>query len=291
MYNPFSEKIDKNDDDRLLVKGALEGSSEDLERLILRHQAWIFNIAIRMVFNPHDAEDITQEILIKIITKLGSYDPGKSQFRTWLYRIAVNHILNMKKRKIEEKCDSLDVYFSYADTIPDNSSYSHPELKTLIEESRISCMIGMLICLSRKERIVFILGTIINATDKIGSEICEISKANFRKILSRSRKKLYNYLNEKCGFMDENNPCKCSNKMQSLVEMGYIKPGERIFTVMPGKNMKEVVEDKLEDFKNVYYDRFFHQFRSQPFYDSPDYVKLIRSVMQSAEFKDMLQLH
>jgi Sigma-70 region 2 len=41
-----------------------------LEKLILRHQAWIYKIAVRMVFQPQDADEVTQEVLIKAITKL-----------------------------------------------------------------------------------------------------------------------------------------------------------------------------------------------------------------------------
>jgi RNA polymerase sigma factor (sigma-70 family) len=60
--------------------------------LIARHQAWIYNIVLRMVYNPYDAEDATQEILIKLLNSLSTFE-GRSQFRTWLYRIVVNRRL------------------------------------------------------------------------------------------------------------------------------------------------------------------------------------------------------
>jgi RNA polymerase sigma factor (sigma-70 family) len=71
-----------------------------LEELVRRHQAWIYNIAIRMIAHPQDAEDATQEILIKAITRLSSFE-GRSSVRTWLYRIVVNHVLNMKRGRLE----------------------------------------------------------------------------------------------------------------------------------------------------------------------------------------------
>jgi RNA polymerase sigma factor (sigma-70 family) len=49
-----------------------------------------------MTLSPFDAEDVTQEVLIKVITKLSQFK-GKSNFRTWLYRITFNHFLKMKK--------------------------------------------------------------------------------------------------------------------------------------------------------------------------------------------------
>src|ERR1700756_4605131 len=97
MFNPFSEVAETGSVDAELVEQAKNGDRSALERLVLRHQAWIYNIALRMVFRPQDAEEVTQEVLIKAITRLSIFQ-GDSQFRTWLYRITANHVLNMKRR-------------------------------------------------------------------------------------------------------------------------------------------------------------------------------------------------
>ena len=100
MTNPFIEKNESSSTDKALVESAVKGDKYSLELLIKRHQAWIYNIALKMIWDPVDAEDITQEVLIKIITKLSSFR-GDSCFRTWAYRIVANHVINMKKRKKE----------------------------------------------------------------------------------------------------------------------------------------------------------------------------------------------
>src|SRR5262245_28672938 len=87
MFNPFTEVADGDAVDTNLVEQAKNGNGAALEELILRHQAWIYNIAVRMVFQPQDAEAVTQEVLIKVITNLSAFR-GDSKFRTWLYRIA-----------------------------------------------------------------------------------------------------------------------------------------------------------------------------------------------------------
>src|SRR5436190_22974500 len=97
MFNPFSEITEDDSSDAVLVDQARNGDRVALEKLILRHQAWIYNIAVRMVFQPQDAEEVTQEVLVKAITRLGTFQ-GDSQFRTWLYRIVANHVLNMRRR-------------------------------------------------------------------------------------------------------------------------------------------------------------------------------------------------
>src|SRR5213078_4528093 len=86
--------------DARLVEQAIGGDRAALEKLVLRHQAWVYNIAVRMVFRPQDAEEVTQEVLVKVITKLGTFK-GESTFRTWLYRVTANHVLNMKRRSVE----------------------------------------------------------------------------------------------------------------------------------------------------------------------------------------------
>ena len=100
MFNPFTEVAEDDATDVDLVEQAKNGDRVALEKLVLRHQAWIYNIAVRMVFQPQDAEEVTQEVLVKVITKLSTFK-GESKFRTWLYRIAANHVLNMRRRGLE----------------------------------------------------------------------------------------------------------------------------------------------------------------------------------------------
>ena len=97
---PFAPDETTEETDQRLIARALAGGQSALESLIERHQPWIFNLAFRMVLVREDAEDATQEVLIKAITKLTSYDPGKGAFRTWLYRIATNHVINISHYSI-----------------------------------------------------------------------------------------------------------------------------------------------------------------------------------------------
>src|SRR5262249_43904626 len=100
MLNPFAEVSEETPSDVELVEQAQQGRRSAGEKLVLRHQAWIYNIAVRMVFQPQDAEEVTQEVLVKAVTKLSTFK-GESKFRTWLYRIAANHVLNMQRRSAE----------------------------------------------------------------------------------------------------------------------------------------------------------------------------------------------
>jgi RNA polymerase sigma factor (sigma-70 family) len=127
MPNPFAEATDDDSDDVQLVCQASSGDRDSLERLILRHQSWIYNIAVRMVFDPQDAEEVTQEVLIKVVTRLSTFR-GDSKFRTWLYRITANHILTMKRRGGETSPHS---FSSYADAIHGTPDLDLPDPKSV----------------------------------------------------------------------------------------------------------------------------------------------------------------
>src|SRR4029077_15885683 len=194
MFNPFSEIVEAGTSDDELVEQAKNGDRAALEKLVLRHQAWIYNIAVRMVFHPQDAEEVTQEVLVKVITKLSTFK-GESKFRTWLYRIAANHVLNMKRRAAETKGTTFTDYGAVIDSMPD-SDLPDPKsvpvsLPILVEEAKNSCTMGMLLCLNRKQRLVFTLGEILGASDSVGAEVLEMTADNFRQSLARARRDLH----------------------------------------------------------------------------------------------------
>ncbi|HNH11043.1 MAG TPA: sigma-70 family RNA polymerase sigma factor, partial [Leptospiraceae bacterium] len=74
-----------------LIERILNGDGKALEDLLKSHQDYIYNLCRSMFLNPMDAEDTTQEILIKTVSSLSKYDKTKARFSTWLYRITVNH--------------------------------------------------------------------------------------------------------------------------------------------------------------------------------------------------------
>ncbi|HOC58663.1 MAG TPA: RNA polymerase sigma factor [Smithellaceae bacterium] len=291
MFNPFSEKIDGSDDDRVLVADACHGSQTALEKLILRHQAWIFNVAVKMVMDPDDAADITQEILVKMITGLASYQPEKGLFRTWLYRIVTNHVLDMKKRKFEMRISDFDTYVSLIEKLPDHRDFSHPDRKMLTEELKTGCMMGMLMCLNRKERLAFLLGAIFAVTDVVGADLMDISRDHFRKLLSRGRQKLQAYMKGICGQVDSNNPCRCENKIKTFLDRGMLTPGKPRFSKPGGKQVKDVITERLNAFDRTYFSPFLERFREQPFYDPPDMTLWLQNVIHGDEFRQIFNIH
>mgnify|MGYP001461298494 FL=1 len=289
--NPFIEKVSAGEKDEQLIDEALTGSRHALERLIYRHQAWIYNIALRMVFYPQEAEDVTQEVLIKIITKLSTFRK-ESSFRTWAYRIVINQVLNMKK-SIGEKnhASDFDEYWKIIENTPDNELPAQEnykvEMQTLVNEVKVSCMSGMLLCMDREQRLIFILGSIFQVTDKIGAEIMDMTRDNFRQKLSRARKQMHNFMHDKCGLMNKNNPCSCEKKTKALIDCGYVDPEKLLFNINYVHSVESTAGLRAEKLDELLEDRSQKLFRENPFQEPPDFVKSLRVILDHKEFREI----
>ena len=293
MHNPFTEVIDESADADL-IEQARHGSREALEKLVFRHQAWIYNIAIRMVFLPQDAEEVTQEVLIKAITRLSTFQ-GESQFRTWLYRIAANHVLNMQRRGGERQPQT---FSSYADAINDTPDLELPDPKTvpvdvplLVEEAKISCTTGMLLCLDRKQRLVFTLGEIFGASDTVGSEILEVSADNFRQSLSRARRELYQFMHGQCGLVNANNPCRCPKKTRGFIEAGHVDPDHLQFVPLHQQRIKAAAEGVVRTIEKTVDEQYAAIFRAHPFLEPKDQMGWLRKLLDKGDFGKALHLN
>jgi len=87
-----------DDQDRALVQRCLENHPDAAGDLVDRYQQRLFNVALRMLGNVQDAEDVTQTVFLNAFDSLGTYDP-KYKFFSWIYRMTVNESLNTLKRR------------------------------------------------------------------------------------------------------------------------------------------------------------------------------------------------
>lgn len=146
-----------------LVERALEGDRSALEDLIGAVRDDVYGLAVRMLWNPEDAKDATQEILIRVVTNLGSFR-GDSAFRTWVYRIGSNQLLTIRKRQAESSELTFDEFGQrLARDLADGPTWEEAdaERRVLIEEVKIGCSQAMLLCLDRDHRLAYILGEVL----------------------------------------------------------------------------------------------------------------------------------
>jgi RNA polymerase sigma factor (sigma-70 family) len=279
-------------EDRDLVEQAKGGDAAALEALVRRHQAFVFNVAVRMLYCPQDAEDATQEILIKVVTKLSTFE-GRSQFRTWLYRIAMNHLLNMKRGRMEPEATSFSEYGRSLDEAPELDLPDPREVpvdvQLLVEEARIGCTSGMLLCLDREQRLVYVLGEILGLRDAAAAEILDLSRDAFRQRLSRARRDLHQFLNGQCGLMNKANPCRCEKKTRAFIQAGYIDPKNLLFARDHLRLMREVAPGRCDDIDG-YSDLGAEIYRAHPYYEPRDLAARVREVLESPGFRSTFEV-
>lgn len=293
MFNPFAESTGVDPADSVLVEQAIAGDRAALERLILRHQAWIYNIAVRMVFRPQDAEEVTQEVLVKVITKLSTFK-GESAFRTWLYRITANHVLNTKRRWAEGQTTTFANYGAAIEDTPDlglpDPNSVPVEVPLLVEETKNSCTMGMLLCLDRKQRLIFILGAILGATDKVGADLLEMTADNFRQSLARARRDLHAFMNRQCGLVNKANPCRCPKKTRGFIEAGHVDPGNLMFVPQHVERVRDAAPATARELDDTVEQRHTAIYRDHPFLQPPDQVEWLRRVLDRPDIRSALHL-
>jgi RNA polymerase sigma factor (sigma-70 family) len=245
--NPLADDAPNDSEDVELALLAQSGDKDALESLIKRHQRWIYNIALRMLVQPQEAEDASQEILVKVVTRLSTFR-GESQFRTWLYRVAANHLLNAKRAVNKGARWTFDEYrrelHDIADAeLPDPNAVS-PESRLVVDEARIGCTSAMLLCLDAEQRLIYVLGAIFGVSDRVGAELLDISRDNFRQKLSRARRDLRAFMNDECGLVNTSNPCRCAKKTQGFIKAGYIDARTLLFARDRTANRVQQLEDQ-----------------------------------------------
>ncbi len=281
--NPLADNAPSEPEDQNLVPRARAGDRKALEDLIERHQAWIYNIALRMLFHPEDAEDATQEILVKVLTRLSSFE-GRSSFRTWLYRVAFNHLLNMKRGREELKVTTFSAYGDALDSTPDlelaDPKDGSPEANLLVTEVMLACTSGMLLCLDREQRLTYVLGAIFSVSDSVGADVLKITAESFRQRLTRARRDLRNFMNDKCGLVNKSNPCRCAKKTRGFIQEGHVDPNNLLFARERMSEVREAAPKVYEIIKTLD-DQCAEIYRGHPFYKPPDLAQMVRKLVAS----------
>jgi len=213
------------------VARAKSGDRAALESVVRAVQKDVHNLAIRFLWHPQDAEDATQEILIRVLTGLGSFR-GESSFRTWVYRVACNALLTLRRQRMEQQSLSFeqfgeDLAHGLSDAplrIEDDASD-----RLMLEEVKIGCTLAMLQCLDRDHRLAYILGEIMELDHIQAAEALETTPAAFRKRLSRARTSIISFMKAHCGLVNAANACRCHRRAGTAVALGRVDPSHLLF--------------------------------------------------------------
>jgi RNA polymerase sigma factor (sigma-70 family) len=265
-----------------LAVRAASGDRDALEQVCQALRDPIFRLALRFFSDPSDAEDSTQDILIQVITHLGSFE-GRSKLTTWVYRIASRHLLRTKRRGAEPTVHSAAEIAEYLDASLAPAPYTaadEAEYRILRDEVRTSCTYGMLLTLSRGVRLAYILGDLLEMTDQEGAEALEISPAAFRQRLARARQTIRPIIAGRCGLVDDAHSCRCDRQIQAALDNGLIPPDGPVLVRLEREPppLDRARIDRAAEQLDVA-ERFAGLFRTEPRFKAP--IRIMQELRQA----------
>ncbi len=179
--------MQESSDLQMILQKAKNGDMLAFEQLVLRHEKIVYHVALRMMSNAEDAQDLSQEIWIKIYRSLDRFD-GMSAFSTWIYRIAVNACIDeMRKRKgkqsismeeAAEKDDGIGLQIADEGVTPEESfmqKEAYQELLSAMEK------------LSPEHKAVLILRDVKGLSYEEIAEIMNLQEGTVKSRLFRAR--------------------------------------------------------------------------------------------------------
>ena len=187
-----------------LVQRAQAGDLDAFEILTTRHERRVFSLAMRMLRQEQDAEDVTQQTFLSVVENIEGFR-GEASFSTWLLRIATHAALKIiRKRKglnlvsLEEATEPSE----HSDTIP------HPEFiadwrqspEQMVQTRELQRLLDAALArLDEKHRLVFLLRDVEGLSVKETAEALGLSEANTKVRLLRARLQLREQLTQTLG--------------------------------------------------------------------------------------------
>ncbi|WP_372603402.1 RNA polymerase sigma factor [Actibacterium sp.] len=214
------------------VSAARQGDRAALASVVRSLQRPVYGLAMRMLAHPADAEDATQEILIKIITHLGTVRDDRAA-GGWALKVASRHLVGMRKRgrveamrmTFKDFADDLETGLVAADEDQTETAIT----AIAIEEIKIGCTLAMLTCLTRSLRIAYVLGDIFEMSDTEAAEALEITAAAYRQRLSRARQQVTDFVQSSCGMVSQGAACRCEKRLTAAQDSGRVTLGAPAF--------------------------------------------------------------
>ncbi len=172
-----------------LIHSILKGNQQNYTLLIKQYEASVFRTAMGLLHNKEDAEEITQDVFVKVYQSLSSFN-GKAAFSTWLYRITVNTSLNYLKKKNRK------TFWSGLTDILQLASKDKSAEAILTERSDNTAIQQALDALPEKQRLAFVFTKYEELPQKQVAEIMNISEGAVEQLIIRAKNNLKKILDK-----------------------------------------------------------------------------------------------
>ncbi len=252
-------------------------SNDEIEKI------WkmVFNFSVNFLHDENLAEDATQEIFLKANTAFSSFR-NESSLSTWIYRIAYNYLVDLKKMHFRDEISFEMFEYDINNYLPfqNEINLTEKEMNIYIEQIKTGCTKAMLQCLDSADRFIFILGNIFDFRSKDGAYICRMTETAYRQRLSRSTRKITNFMKLNCGLINPNATCQCRKRIGTALERERINP-DMLFHYTES----EKIRDYLNSMNEI--DETAKIFRDNPYIDkvgsfSKEIYDKVKSIAEKA---------
>lgn len=172
------------DEDDALLDRLAGGDEVAFRTLVERHIDRAYSIALRILGNRDDAEDVVQDTMLKVWTHRGQWQPGRAKFSTWLYRVVTNRCIDLRR---QPRTDNVDAVPEPVDAKPDVVSTMQRDEVTLLLEAAMQR-------LPEQQRIAVILSYHQGMSNGEIAEVMETTVAAVESLLKRGRQQLRDLL-------------------------------------------------------------------------------------------------
>lgn len=197
----------------------------EIDSLVDNYSNKVYNLAYRVTGNKQDAEDVVQETFMQVYENIDKFR-GDSAIYTWIYKIALNNSLKLKKRVEKAYVDSLEEKIEmFKDNIPGEIQewYNDPEksvlINELLSEIRNGCLHLISFKLPKNQRIVYIMRNVLGFSYDEISEVLGISNNVIKARLNRARTNLSEYFSNRCQWLTKDNTCTCHSRIGLALAM------------------------------------------------------------------------
>ena len=211
-----------------LVDAAVDGDQRALEQLLQAVAGDVLRLARRMLWHPEDAEDATQEILIKVATRLSTFR-GDARMTTWVHRIAVNHLLTTRRRRAEDAALTFTAFGQdLAHDLDARVRRAWIDEDLLADEVMVGCTQAMLLCLDREHRLAYVLGDVLDVGSEEAASLCA---SRLRRSASASSAHASGSGLHARTLWPPNpaNPCRCHRRVGAAISHERLDPDNLLF--------------------------------------------------------------
>lgn len=181
------------------------------EEMVREYGPLITSICRRLIQEPETARDAAQEVWVQVIKSMPSFK-GDSKLSTWIYTIAYRVAKDYSIRERVYSIRFLREYFHRDEGTSYQGDSQEPEKAYWVKEMCDRCLTGILHCLEPETRIIHVFKEIAGLSYSEIADIVEKDETTVRQIVSRTRRKLANFMNDQCMLYNPNGKCRCRMK-------------------------------------------------------------------------------